>query len=1043
MMNSPTFTVGQRVRVITDPGRIGFVGSKERFRNEHRYLQVTFQDGTSQYVPENHLEHAAVDQDDPLDLFEGGLLGRPQDLRRALTHTRLSGRLANIIYSMDVTATDFHAYQFKPLIKLLNSATSGMLIADEVGLGKTIEAGLIWTELRSRFDYQRLVVICPKLLREKWERELRRRFGVQAELMSTSDLLDRLRRANEDRLATRFAAICSLQGIRGRRISDEDRDRTRKGPSARLADYLETARDQQPLIDLLIIDEAHYLRNPDTATAHAGKLLRDVSEYVLLLSATPIHLKSDDLFNLVRLADPDTFESRQTFSDMLSANAPLVEARELVVSGAADRDQLETSLERAKRHPLLTGSQQLEQLISTVRALKNLKDPEVASAIAYRLENVNLLGHVVTRTKKRDVKEWRVVREPRADSIQMSAIEKAFYDGVTDAIREYAANSKASEGFLLVMPQRQMASSMPAAFAAWRQRQLGSQAQVYEDFGGLETRARVSNDIGPLTQHIISRVESIAEYEALRANDSKYQGLLTLLRHFTQTFPGDKLVLFSYFLPTLKYLESRLRHDGVQCALLHGDIKDKQSVIQAFQLPEGPPVLLSSEVGSEGIDLQFCWVVVNYDLPWNPMKVEQRIGRLDRLGQMKNKIVIRNFFCDDTVDARIYKRLYARLDLFRRSLGTLEPILGDIVKELAIELITQKLTPEQEEERIDQTRRALENRRAEEDRLESEAAHLVAYGDYIVTQVHAARELGRRISESDLRDYVCDFLNLRYPGCSLRDMAEDGVVDVTLTPEARAALEAFIHDRRLPQWTNLTRGAARSTACRFESTVFSSESSRVESINQFHPLVRFVSESMRASEFQNRPAVAVRLDQRLSPRMLQQGQYLFAIQLWSMKGIQEVELLYYSATSLEGAERNLSKEDAERLVSAAQHHGSDWLSAAQEIDLDACGRILSDHCLASADAAYEKQVSEFSAQNSDRALLQEVTLKRRLESQLADRKKLLGVHRFLGRESLARAIEGQIRALEERTRQKMLSIAERKKFTHSKQDICVGVIEVV
>ena len=93
--------------------------------------------------------------------------GHASDLRRNLTHVRLSGRLANVIYSMDVTGTDFYAYQFKPVLKLLNSATSGILVADEVGLGKTIEAGLIWTELRSRFDFRRLMVLCPAVLREK------------------------------------------------------------------------------------------------------------------------------------------------------------------------------------------------------------------------------------------------------------------------------------------------------------------------------------------------------------------------------------------------------------------------------------------------------------------------------------------------------------------------------------------------------------------------------------------------------------------------------------------------------------------------------------------------------------------------------------------------------------------------------------------------------------------------------------------------------------------------------------------------------------
>ncbi|MGB4230887.1 MAG: helicase, partial [bacterium] len=97
----------------------------------------------------------------PLDMLESKKLGRPIDLRRTLTHVKLSGRLADVIYSMEATNTDFYAYQFKPVVKILESPTNSVLIADEVGLGKTIEAGLIWTELRSRFDMRRLLVICP------------------------------------------------------------------------------------------------------------------------------------------------------------------------------------------------------------------------------------------------------------------------------------------------------------------------------------------------------------------------------------------------------------------------------------------------------------------------------------------------------------------------------------------------------------------------------------------------------------------------------------------------------------------------------------------------------------------------------------------------------------------------------------------------------------------------------------------------------------------------------------------------------------------
>ena len=134
--------------------------------------------------------------------------------------------------------------------------------------------------------------------------------------------------------------------------------------------------------------------------------------------------------------------------------------------------------------------------------------------------------------------------------------------------------------------------------------------------------------------------------------------------------PKKKIVLFSYFRATLEYLFERLSENNLRCIVLVGGNKtDKDDIIRKFKEEENLNILLSSEIGSEGIDLQFSDVLINYDLPWNPMRVEQRIGRLDRLGQKAEKIIIWNLFYDDTIDSQIYKRLYARLNIFEKSLA--------------------------------------------------------------------------------------------------------------------------------------------------------------------------------------------------------------------------------------------------------------------------------------------------------------------------------------------------------------------------------------
>src|SRR5207253_175194 len=154
---------GERVRLINDPGRVGTLTGRTLSRADVMLRQVHFYDGTT-YVPEDQLEVLSDVPEHPVELLKRGRLGVAADLRRTLTHVRVTGRLANVLYSMDMTGTDFYAYQFKPIVKLLHSATTGILIADEVGLGKTIEAGLLWTELRSRFDFRRLLVLCPAVL---------------------------------------------------------------------------------------------------------------------------------------------------------------------------------------------------------------------------------------------------------------------------------------------------------------------------------------------------------------------------------------------------------------------------------------------------------------------------------------------------------------------------------------------------------------------------------------------------------------------------------------------------------------------------------------------------------------------------------------------------------------------------------------------------------------------------------------------------------------------------------------------------------------
>jgi hypothetical protein len=225
-------------------------------------VKVRLVDG-EKWIPHSALEPVPASVESLSDRFAGGRFVRPDWLRRTLTRLRVTGRLSEVVYSMEATETDFYAYQFKPIIKLMSSPTDALLIADEVGLGKTIEAGLVWTELRARLDCDRLLVVCPKTLCQKWQDELATRFGVEARIGDAGAVLDAMTRARE--AGRGYALVCSMQGLRPPRGWDADdrKNEVKRGFARRdLARFLDEAGDGEPLTDLLVVDRRPSWRAP-------------------------------------------------------------------------------------------------------------------------------------------------------------------------------------------------------------------------------------------------------------------------------------------------------------------------------------------------------------------------------------------------------------------------------------------------------------------------------------------------------------------------------------------------------------------------------------------------------------------------------------------------------------------------------------------------------------------------------------------------------------------------------------------------------------
>ena len=463
---------GQLVRHIDDPAKIGTVTDQTRQRASGLQYRVNWNGRLDWHYEEELISADDVGCEDPLELIREGRYGRVDDLRRLLTHIHLSGRLSNVVYAMGLTQTDFYPHQYKPLLTLLNSPANGLLIADEVGLGKTIEAGLIWTELRARYDMRRLLVVCPAMLREKWRLELSSRFGLDAHIVDAKTLWQELA-STEHR---ERAWIVSYQGIRvPKDWDDEDIDKPKRSARARLADLLYQHADQEPLLDLVIFDEAHYMRNEGTGAWRTGRLLSDVSTHQLMLSATPINLGSDDLFNLLRLLDPDHFKYPGDLENVVLANRPVVAASDIVRNPRSDADQIVRAIHEIKSSRWFERSERIDRLIEEAESIEEWTNDKRID-IAAKLERLNLLAHIVSRTRKREVQSERVLRDVTVFEVEMTPVERKLYQAITEGTREYAQVRGIEHGFLLSTPQRMVASSPASLLRTWHEDGLDEDA---------------------------------------------------------------------------------------------------------------------------------------------------------------------------------------------------------------------------------------------------------------------------------------------------------------------------------------------------------------------------------------------------------------------------------------------------------------------------------------------------------------------------------------------------------------------------------------
>lgn len=1038
------FEAGAAIRSVDNPARQGVVTNvPPRIRPSGTYVHVRWSDGATDFVHTDELEPLAnLDLTDPFDLVRRAKYGRASDLRRNLTFAHLSGRLANLVYSMGITNTDFYAHQYRPLHTLLESPTNGLLIADEVGLGKTIEAGLIWTELRARFDLRRLVVVCPAMLREKWQTELRLRFGVDALCTDAAGLLNEIAQPTTSAGEGR-ALIVSYQAVRPPKDWTPTPSKAPQNPSARwrLADLLYASTESDRLIDLVVFDEAHYMRNTETASWKLGELLRDASNYQIMLSATPINLRNRDLFNLLRLIDPDHFASEEDFQRLIDSNRPLVAARDRVLDRRSTAQDIIESLTAAAKDSFLAGSQQLKAILADPPSDHRLLSTSYRAELADALERVNLLSHVVTRTRKRDVEQRRVLRDVRRESVPMTSTERTLYEAVTDATREYALRNGISDGFLLAMPQR-MITSCPAAIAEAWAAGASSIVELEEDVQAeYQDEADAEAASLSLRETIAATIPRTVEIADLRRSDSKFQRLIDVVGDFLQAHPHEKIVIFTTFRATARYLARRLSEAGLPArVLMGGQAQVKQEVIDEFRQSATLRVLVSTEVASEGVDLQFCRVLINYDLPWNPTRVEQRIGRIDRLGQKSDLIHIWNLYFEGTIDERIVSRLLDRLRIFEEALGEAEPVVGETIRRLEATLLSRPLSAEEEERQIDLAAQALENLRLQREELERNAAHMMAHGQRVIERIEAARELSRRVTEEDLFVYTRDYLTRYWTGHRFApDSNDPRLVTIQLPGELAAKLDEFMRAEGLAGKSQLASGLPR--PCRFLNKISESGKRGEEIVHQFHPLIRYISRDLQQRNEHFFPLVAARAHADALSGLLPCGRYAIYVRSWVFRGVRDEEFLSVAAVEIDSG-RVLGEEESDRLLQAVRLCGIDWLEASVTVPADLVAKRL-EEAEAELDRRYREAKQRKQNENSDRARFQLESIQRHLDRRLPTLRQTLQTHLARGNRPLAAATQGLIDKLNARMNSRKELIRQKEAVTADKRFVCAGVVELV
>jgi ERCC4-related helicase len=544
-----------------------------------------------------------------------------------LRYAAVLGKLATLIHDdkllapLDSAVTPL-PHQIKALKKVLSRPRVRFLLADEVGLGKTIEAGLVIKELKMRGRIKRILVIAPKGLIPQWIVEMQERFGETFRFFEPAAFEGyRQMTGAENAWKSYDRVICSMDAVKPLE--------SRRGWSAEQVQ----AYNQERILDLsaadwdlVIIDESHRVAgSADTVARHAmARMVAEATPHLLLLSATPHQGKTESFQRLMRLLDRDAF---------------------------ADP----SSVDRKRVAPFVVRT---EKRNATDHQGKPLFTPRIT----------------------------KMLPVPWGEHTDQEELYEAVTEYVREGYNKALSDKNSSYGFLMILMQRLVTSSTEAIAATLGRRiealrapeeqlQLFSDhelQELQEQDGEAQLEAVLKKQIKALKNE---RAEVEALHEAAkrviaRGPDAKAEALLDTIYKLQQdeADPELKVLIFTEFVPTQRMLAEFLEGSGFSVVCLNGsmNLDERKATQKAFS--EDARIMISTDAGGEGLNLQFCHIIINFDLGWRPMALEQRIGRVDRIGQ-KHVVKALNLVLEDSVEYRVREVLEAKLAVIFEEFG--------------------------------------------------------------------------------------------------------------------------------------------------------------------------------------------------------------------------------------------------------------------------------------------------------------------------------------------------------------------------------------